>query len=161
MKEHQEGSNSGWTVSTLKEYVIRLYDEHGHRHERTELHMNQLREAQRDALNIAILSVERLIQAAVDNNREALLKAEAANDKRFDSVNEFRTVLGAQQATYITRLEHDGVVQRLTERIQDLTDRVNMSSGKGVGLNAGWQYLVAFIGVISALFAIWIAVMRH
>jgi len=50
-------------------------------------------------------SSERAIQAALAAVKEASLKAEAATEKRFEGVNEFRYQLKDQAATFITRAE--------------------------------------------------------
>lgn len=86
-----------------------------------------------------------LALAAAD---KAVTKAETANEKRFESVNEFRGTLADQAATLISRTEHDATVASLSEKLEDIKTRLDKSEGKGVGLNAGWLYL---IGIIAAL----------
>ena len=48
---------------------------------------------------------EKAVAAALAAAKEAVLKAEVSNDKRFESVNEFRNTLKDQQGTYVTRTE--------------------------------------------------------
>ena len=152
--------NTEWTVATLKEFILRLFSEYDARIARLEVHSSALIHSQRNEINIAIQSVERLLQVAVKNTEDAVLKVEVANDKRFASVNEFRGALNDQQARMITRAEVEAKVDAVVKQTQDLTDRVNMMTGKGVGLNAGWVYLIAAIGAASALLSIW-SVLRH
>jgi hypothetical protein len=144
-----------WNVETLKEFVLRLAEEHDNRHERAEAHLEALHNSQRNEVNIAILGVERLLHQTVEAIQIAVAKAETANEKRFESVNEFRNTLGDQQAHFVTRVEIDSKLEGYQKRLQDLTDRMNLITGKGVGLNAGWTYLIAAIGAASALLAIW------
>lgn len=51
---------------------------------------------------------EKAVAAALAAAKEAVVKAEAASEKRFDSVNEFRNTLKDQTATFITRGEAIG-----------------------------------------------------
>jgi hypothetical protein len=44
------------------------------------------------------------------SQEKAIVKAEDANEKRFEGVNEFRNQLKDQAATFITRSEHDTLV---------------------------------------------------
>jgi len=50
-------------------------------------------------------SLDRALNAALNAQKEAVLKSEAANEKRFEGVNEFRGQLKDQAATFITRSE--------------------------------------------------------
>jgi hypothetical protein len=154
--------NSGWTVKTLKEYLLRLLEEHDQRHERSKVEAKELRDSQRNEINIAIQGVEKLLAAAIDANREAVTKVEIANEKRFEGVNEFRGQLSDQQSHFVTRVELDGIKQGVAKQfelfgtqLRDLQDRMNRDQGKGVGLNAGWQYLIAVIAAAGAMLVIW------
>jgi C4-dicarboxylate-specific signal transduction histidine kinase len=93
------------------------------------------------------------IEAALLAAKEAVVKAELATEKRFESVNEFRQTLSDQAAQFMTRGESEAATGRNTERIQELTDRVNRREGHGAGLNAGWVYLIAAVGVIGTVIA--------
>lgn len=97
-----------WTIKTLKE------------------HFDALRADDRRVIDAALASADR-----------ANVKAEAAADKRFDAVNEFRGTLSDQAKLLASRVE----VEALEKRLQELADRVNKSDGRGLGLNAGWAYI--------------------
>ena len=132
---HGDGG-SGWTLDTLLVHVTALYAEGNIR--------NQQRfDAQTKAIEAALLAA-----------KEAVIKAELATEKRFESVNEFRQTLSDQAAQFMTRTEAEAAISRNAERIQDLTDRLNRSEGHSQGLGAGWAYLVAAVGAIAAVIVV-------
>jgi hypothetical protein len=71
---------------------------------------------------------ERAVQAALAAAKEAVLKAEEASNKRFESVNEFRAQLGDQASTFLGRNEYLAAHQSLTDKvdtsIKTLTERI-------------------------------------
>lgn len=115
----------------------------------------------------------------------AITKAELANEKRFDGVNEFREQLRAQATTFIARSEalllSDRNTERINEmarllatyasradveaqstrnsdRIAELTDRINRNEGRGAGLHTGWGYLLGAVAALGTIMAIYLAV---
>lgn len=56
-----------------------------------------------DYLSLAIKNVETTAAAALASSEKAIMKAETAADKRFDSVNEFRATLTDQASRFVTR----------------------------------------------------------
>lgn len=140
MSGETEANISGWTVDTLHQHVqtqfddlIRLLDE---RHE-----------AQQTAMRAALEAAEK-----------AVLKAESASDKRFSETNEFRGQLRDQQSTFVSRAEAMAAIERNSERITELTDRLNRSEGKGTGLQAGWVYLLSAVAALGTVISIYLAV---
>lgn len=123
----------GWSVENLREYLdIRLKEK-------------DLRDQQRfDAQSLAISSA---LQAA----KEAVNKAEAANERRFEGVNEFRATLGDYQARLLPRAEYDTAHQAMEDKINTLSSRVDKAEGNKSGIVAGWQYLVGAVLLIAAI----------
>jgi phosphopantetheinyl transferase (holo-ACP synthase) len=114
---------------SLKEYLEALLAE------------KDLRNQQRfDAQSQAIF-------AAFAAAKEAVTKAEIATEKRFESVNEFRAALTDQNARQVSLIQFEGLRDTLNERIASITGRLDRNDGKGMGLNAGWGYLVGAIGI--------------
>jgi hypothetical protein len=72
-------------------------------------------------------------------------------------VNEFRGTLSDQATKFVTRAENDALNLRTTERLEELTNRVNRSEGRGAGLNAGWVYLLAGIAALGTIISIYLA----
>lgn len=87
---------------TLKEYVNDKFDN---------------LEKSIDARFDGVLHTTSAALAAAD---KATAKAEQANDKRFDSVNEFRSTLSDQASKFIIRTEFELVVSRLEQDIKNL-----------------------------------------
>jgi hypothetical protein len=129
----------GWTPDLVLKHVAGLLDE---RDQRYSQRFHDLDEATKTALASA---------------EKAVNKAEAAAEKRFEAVNEFRGTLSDQAATFITRTEVDAAVSRNTERIQELTDRVNRSEGQGSGKDSLRTLALSAVSVVTALGALYVA----
>jgi len=128
---------SGWTVETLRAHLLselaalfRLLAE-------MDLRYEQRYVAQSKALEAALLAAEK-----------AVLKAETAAERRFESVNEFRAQLSDQAGTFIPRSEH-GVQMKATEdrlsRIDDALKAIQIWQGNIAGR-------LAVLGAVFAVF---------
>lgn len=98
-------TSDGWTFRTFREFMLAKFEI-----------LTALREADRITLNAALAAADR-----------AVAKAEAANEKRFEGVNEFRKTLSDQAATFPTRSEVEARMVALGEKIGDLQIRVEKS----------------------------------
>lgn len=67
------------------------------------------------------------VALALASSDKATSKAETANEKRFESVNEFRAQLTDQARTFMPRAEAEAIIRRSTERIEELTARVGQT----------------------------------
>lgn len=114
------------------------------RHESQKTALDERYATQTKALDKAFDASAEAVQVALANAEKAGAKAEAASDKRFASVNEFRQQLSDQTATFPTRNEvntkFDGVSAeqaRTTQRIADLelrlTSRLDLNQGSATG----------------------------
>jgi hypothetical protein len=112
-----------------------------------------LAERQR-AIDAAFAAQKSAIDAALTAAERAVAKAETANEKRFESVNEFRATLKDQQASFITRSEAMTQLDAMREKLNGLVLNQGESKGKGLGLQAGWGYLLAAVGLVSTIIAI-------
>ena len=95
-------SDSEWTVATLKEHILALLAEK-----------------------------DRAIGAALSSAKEAVGKAEAAAERRFEGLNELRGAMSDQQATLISRETVDALFKSLTDKFDALTARVDRTEGRG------------------------------
>src|ERR1700756_5065383 len=95
---------TAWTVETLKEYTDRRF-----------------------------MDSENAVQIALDAAKEAVEKANISSDKRFDSVNEFRSQLTDQASTFIGRAEYTAQHKSLEDKVNALTDRINSRDGEAKG----------------------------
>lgn len=94
------------------------------------------------------------VELALAASDKADDKATLAYEKRFESVNEFRDTLSDQAANLVGRNEYNATVKALTDKLAVVTERLDKSEGKGVGLNAGWIYLIGAITVMGVLITI-------
>jgi hypothetical protein len=151
---------TGWTVDTLAWHTQQMLEAH-------EKLLNQRIDAARDAAT-----------AAQQASTTAIVKAEEANTKRFESVNEFRGALSDASKHNIGRSE---VEQRIADqrvafqveikaamdKIADLGARANRSEiaesekkGTKEGMLNVWKALVAILGLMVAALAV-IAAFKH
>jgi len=96
------------------------------------------------------LQTEKSVIALAASDK-AILKAEVAVEKRFESVNEFRQTLSDQTKSFISRVEFDALRNTNATRIIDLSSRLDRIEGKAAGLNAGWIYLLGGIAALGTL----------
>lgn len=121
------GRRSGWTIDTLRKHVLTLLRQ-------KDLRDEQRFQAQNQAINAALLAA-----------KEAAARAETANDRRFDSVNEFRAALDDKTRSQVSSDRFESVVDAFNARLRELAARVDKTEGKSTGLNAGWSILVAAV----------------
>lgn len=72
---------------------------------------------------------EEAVRAALAASEKAVLKAEMAAEKRFDSVNEFRNAMADQQATFANKEQTDF---RLTAIDKKLAEGGGKTQGLGI-----------------------------
>lgn len=126
---------TGWTLEALKEHFQALMVESDRR--------NQQRfEGQ-----------EKAVGAALQAAKEAVEKAEAAANKRFDSVNEFRQQLSDQAASFMPRREAE-------QRLGVLETQANRQSGKEDGSGRFGASLLAIGSLLIASAAVLVAIFR-
>jgi len=133
---------SEWTIATLKEYVERILHDHA-THD----------EAQHRAEQAALAT-------ASAQAKEAVLKAEAATEKRLEGLNEFRASLTDNQRTLIPRAEAEIRFAALADRIDVLTRESEERREQRSGLSAGWSIALAVFGLISLAASILLAFKR-
>jgi len=74
------------------------------------------------------------VSAAMAASEKAVLKAETANEKRFDSVNEFRQAMRDQQETFANKSETNMRLEDLSKRLDRVTSGMELSNGKASGV---------------------------
>lgn len=118
-----------WDFSTLKQYIDSQFHAADQRYE-------QRFSDSGTAVNAALMAAEK-----------AVTKAEAASEKRFESVNEFRATLADQQRTFIPRAEAEMRMGVLENQLQILTANSVERRGQATGMQNLWAYIVAAIGI--------------
>ena len=109
-----------WTLNTLRDHLLSMIDSTNRRND------------------------ERFIASAV-----AIEKADKANEKRLDALNELRGALSDNQKLFVQRAEWIAKHDSLMEKIDTLTARQTKEEGTGAGKNAFWGYIVGVIGLIG------------
>lgn len=132
---------SGYTVDTAMSLLLS-------KHDNLVTLLDERMKSQEVAMSTALTAQQLAVAAAMSSAKEAVAKAEMANEVRFASVNEFRSSLSDQAATFITRVEHDSLIGRI-DRVEG---RIDNADGHGKGVNAAWAVGVAAIaGLIGIL----------
>ena len=120
------------------------------------------------------------IDAALVSANKATDKAEEYARDKFESMNEIRGSLSDAQAHFTTRAEFNSELERAREQLREvmirlqesvsrtemqaryddinkqlgiINDRLAATSGKSVGLNAGWGYIGTAIAIIASAIA--------
>lgn len=107
-------------------------------------------EAFKELFREARTSDKEALKIALDASKEAIIKAEAANEKRLDLLNEFRQQSQDRDATFL-RSETYGVNHAaLTKVVDSLTERVSNLEGRLLGVTM----LAAIAGIAGFIYAI-------
>jgi hypothetical protein len=115
----------GWTFATLYKHVMALSD------------------ASKEA-----------VTAAMDAAKVATDKADAANEKRFDAVNEFRATLKDQSTTFADKGQTD-------IRLAALENSMATGTGKSQGYGIVAIIITQSILIVAALAGVVIGLMKH
>jgi hypothetical protein len=125
--------SSQWTLQTLQDHLVML------------INANDKRYDERDK------STKVAMDAALAAAKEAVIKAEGASEKRFDSVNEFRATLADQQRTLMPRAEVELLYKTLSDKIDALTEDAHTATGVKTGVRELAAYVIAATGVVMAV----------
>lgn len=143
------GVRSDWTLSTLKEHL------------ETGIEGTERRSAERhrvvlDTMRDGLQTQKEAINAALDAAKEAVSKAEAASEKRFDGVNEFRAALSDQQRVLMPRTEVEAILKAMAEKVEAGTVQINalIAERRGSRQFGGeiGPYILAALSIAIALF---------
>ena len=169
--EDETADSNGWTVATLEKYTTALIKAMSTSHdiqmcdlkdmlrERFEAQKEAVREAftaQQTALSTGLSAAERGVETALASQKETTTKAEVNANARFE---QFRVESGLQIKTLSDKM--DSEIGRITERLGEMANRLDLTIGKGVGtietqtktrLDNG--QLMAFGGLLVALTAV-------
>jgi hypothetical protein len=135
---------SEWSIDTLYVHLSRIVEDLD---KRTTIAMT----GRFELLNTALMAVEKSAANALAASAAATQKAEAAMEKRFESVNEFRGAMGDQAARFITRAEVDQRMAASDKETAGVVSRLDRIEGRGIGLQAGWGILIAIVTVAALI----------
>jgi len=103
----------------------------------------------REYVDTRFAAQESAVQAALASAEKAVVKAESAAERRFDSVNEFRATLADQARLLMPRAEAESAMKSLTEKLDALQMRVNARDDRGRGMGDIWGYIVGAVGILA------------
>jgi hypothetical protein len=121
--------------------------------------------AAKEAVGIALIAQEKEVASALEGTREAISKADATTDKRFDllsekidGVMEIISKSTGAQGIYVTHSDLDIAMDRLQASIEatlrPVVTFMNNSQGQQRGVSSSWGVLIAVIGATSAIVAV-------
>ena len=139
MSGETQAEVSGWTVDTLRAHVRDLIEERDRRY------------------NERFIAQEKAVEAALTSAKEAVLKAEGAAERRFESVNEFRNTLADQARDLMPRLETEALIKNIEEKVTRLERRDITRSGEHTGRENLWAYAVGAVGLLGGVVGIALA----
>lgn len=99
-------------------------------------------------------SLRRETDSIRDASDKAIAKSEAAAEKRFESVNEFRAQLTDQAGRFTLREVSDATVTELRTQLDEVKSRLDVIAGRGVGSAQLWGFLVGAIGLLATIIVI-------
>ncbi|MDQ5822382.1 MAG: hypothetical protein M3540_13170 [Actinomycetota bacterium] len=92
---------------------------------------------------------------------EAIAKAESANEKRFESVNEFRAQLTDQTATFMPREVYAAAHEQLVARVAALEKTAQFGEGRQKGVGITTSVLVTVITIALAFLTVVVVVANY
>lgn len=123
---------------------------------------------QEKAVAAALTAAKEAVAFALIAAKESVVKAEAAVEKRFDGVNEFRGQLSDQAATFLPRLEADVMFKAVSDKITALTDlananrsRLDIRDGGSKGISAVTAAVISGLSLLIAIAAVVLSYLRH
>lgn len=148
-------SPHGWTLDTLEEHLTTKITSV------KDFFVAESR-ASKEAVSAALAAVKEQSAGAMIAAEKAIIKAETATEKRFDSVNEFRQTLSDQAASFLSRNEYSANHKATEEKLIALADRISRietaKTTKSEGVSTiGMALAVAFSGVSMLTTIIWVA----
>jgi hypothetical protein len=144
----------GWTLDTLETHLsAKLSSLEKTSDEREERNKERFTAA-KETIAVAMTAADK-----------AIVKAETATEKRFDSVNEFRQTLSDQAAQFMPRTEYRISHEALSEKVDGVVGRLTaLESSKEATIKTGSQFAAWIFGVIAiaiSLATLIVLIVRH
>lgn len=162
-----------WTVRTLKAYIEAILEEQRRAIHTADEEREKSAQIVREALSQQITAADaalsqhigeqirqvrqvielngKAVDAAFAASEKAILKAETAAERRFESVNEFRAQLADQTQTFMPREVAEAKIDEVGKKVDDLTSRVNVTQGKAAGVSASVGLMIAVAAIVISV----------
>ena len=92
------------------------------------------------------------LDSALGCAKDAITKAEAAYEKRFDNTNQWKQTFSELSGKMVTRMEYSSAYDALKDKIEDVSGRIKVIEGKSTGIGTS-------VGVVMAVAALLISLM--
>ena len=102
---------------------------------------------------VALTAVRESTAAAMNAAKEAVTKAETANEKRFDSVNEFRSQLKDMITTLISKDEANVRFKSVDDKVQLFSDQTLVNQGRKQGIDWLFGLICTVVGLGTGIIA--------
>jgi hypothetical protein len=156
---------SGWTIETAHQHTLDIITANDVRYEQQFKAQQEAialaLAAQKEAVAAALTAQEKATAASIASAQQAVFKAEAASDKRFESVNEFRQSMNDQSKMFMPRGEVTSQILALNDRLAALSQRIEKSEGQLQGQTATWTAIWVGAGVIVGVIGAFLSVRRN
>ena len=141
-------SQSGiWTIDALLQYFNSILETRDQKYEQQFKHQQEA------------------VSAALQSSEKAISKAENSNEKRFESVNEFRAVLSDQQRMLMTRSEYEvnhrnlitmfeSSIAAINEKVNNITINLEKHESTGTGSKNALGIMAGAFGLILTIITI-------
>jgi hypothetical protein len=107
--------------------------------------------AAREYTDLQNANIREALIVALAASSAAIGKSDAATEKRFDQVNEFRGSLSDLSNRMIQRTEVDALIKGYTEKSDSITSRMDRLQGTQRGSETSWSTMLAVAAVIVSL----------
>lgn len=142
-----ENQNGPWNVETVLTHLTSLIESNDRRYE-------QRFEASQQAITLGFSAQKSAVDAALAAQNAAVIKAEMAAEKRFESVNEFRNTLADQQRNLMPRSEVDVLMRGIHDKLSTLEKAHDAVLAERQGLKGGYGYAVGVVGFVLTILAV-------
>lgn len=123
-----------------------------------------------DQQALALAATKESVSVAMSASEKAIVKAEMAAEKRFESLNEFRQQLADQQATFarsdLVNQRADALEKKIDEvarlgeaRATDSRDRLTAIEGRGQAYSQGFAWIISIVGIVAGAAGAFMAVL--
>ena len=137
-----------WTISSLKDYMEALIMANDERYSQRFLDSQT-------AVQAALSAARTAVDAALSAAKEAVAKAEAASDKRFAGVDEFRLTLLDQQRMLMPRMEQEAINKASSDKHASYDKQFERLSGQRAGVQMLFAGAMAVGGFLLAAASIY------
>jgi len=149
---------SSWTTDQIRELIESVNVERDRRYDQRFDYIEQKIDngfaTAKEAVASALTAAKEAVAAEAKSAKEAITKQEIATEKRFESVNEFRSQLKDQQVTLLPRAEADGRFSQLRDLVDKQDSRIGIlerSESRGAGSESAAQLARQNAARITAL----------